>query len=335
MHNWRLSIAIERTKTGDRNMRWNNGELMEALFFLGGGGVSSNNTLLYWGINLSVFSLLFSLKSSYKCWWDNSNISATARKQKLNGEAASLRRGITKMPLIFASFFLVTILKRMWVPICPKQAVPFHIPQPLQLKKKNPKHLSVLIIPSFPARPAFIPSVQSWIFDVLVIFFPFCDVLAGGSVHLIKMYIFKSESGLAGEQLPAGNYSQTDREEIWKSQVSDTVKQVQPRRWMQQSYSSSFPAACLRPSWQTSGTRKALQLRNDTSLRRVKWRHSVGPRQRWLQLRLARLQRSINSHWLVGQIPPDRIVIDVETQHRTHAGRLKPSPSASADTPKR
>lgn len=99
----------------------------------------------------------------------------------LMGEAASLCRGITKMPLIFASFFLVTILKRnrvlyihnMWVPICPKQAVPFHIPQPLQLKKKKPKHLSVLIIPSFPARPAFIPSVQFCIFDILVIFFPF------------------------------------------------------------------------------------------------------------------------------------------------------------------
>lgn len=76
----------------------------------------------------------------------------------------------------------------------PRAAVPSHIPQPLQLKKKK-NHLHLPSPSSLP--PSIPPSAQFRICNALVIPPPLYDVLVGGSVHLIKMDIFKSGSCLA------------------------------------------------------------------------------------------------------------------------------------------
>lgn len=102
------------------------------------------------------------------------------------------------MSLIYASFFedikmALSALHSQHVGAdLPKAAAaPSHIPQPLQLKKKIQNTFI------FPAFPPSISSVQNMQCPCYLFLPPLYDVLVGGSVHLIKMDIFKSGSCLA------------------------------------------------------------------------------------------------------------------------------------------
>lgn len=124
------------------------------------------------------------------------------------GEITGSRR---RLSVIFALFFLEQIKKNgakcsaftTCSPlICPKHAIPFHIPQRLQLKKKKKKKNSLLLqVLSFPQNCLSFfyflpPSHHQLISDMPSPLFSssssFLRLVGCDSVHLIKMYIFKS-----------------------------------------------------------------------------------------------------------------------------------------------
>lgn len=104
--------------------------------------------------------------------------------------------------------------------ICPKHAISFYIPRPLQLKKKHLAKCQVLSLPPlFSVSPLFpLPPIISLfqICNLLSIFF-LC-LIGCASVHLIKMYISKSffKGELFAKRTRAlphvtGNYSETEQ----------------------------------------------------------------------------------------------------------------------------
>lgn len=78
--------------------------------------------------------------------------------------------------------------------ICPKHAFPFYIPQPLQLKKKHLAVTSPLLTPIISCLSFIfpLPPTSSAYFRYAISFLSFSCVAGRASVHLIKMYIFKS-----------------------------------------------------------------------------------------------------------------------------------------------
>lgn len=108
--------------------------------------------------------------------------------------------------------------------ICPKHAIPFYIPKPLQLKKKHLAVTSPLLTPIILCRsfifplPPIISLFQRC--NLRFIFFFLC-LVGRASVHLIKMYTFKSffKGELFAKRTRAmpcvtGNYSETEQNQI-------------------------------------------------------------------------------------------------------------------------
>lgn len=103
--------------------------------------------------------------------------------------------------------------------ICPKRPIPFCIPQPLQLKKKHLAVTSLLLPPHYSLSLLYSPPPIISLFQICnLLFISFLCLVGCASLHLIKMYIFKSffKGKLFAKRTRAmphvtGNYSETEQ----------------------------------------------------------------------------------------------------------------------------